>query len=199
MKQPSETIQFYDTNAEDYCKSTLETDMESLYIPFLELIPVGGKILDAGCGSGRDTKAFLERGYFVTSFDASARMVELSSHLTGLQTHHMRFQDVDFHDDFDGIWACSSLLHVQQTEIDDVIARLSTALRPQGILYLSFKEGKGERSLGGRHYTDFTEMSLKDFLTGRSEFEIVRIWTSNDPRPNREERWVNALVRKVEN
>jgi hypothetical protein len=116
-----------------------------------------------------------------------------------MQTHHMRFQDVDFHGDFDGIWACSSLLHVQQTEIDDVIARLSTALRPQGILYLSFKEGKGERSQGGRHYTDFTEMSLKDFLTGRSEFEIVRIWTSNDPRPSREERWVNALIRKLEN
>ena len=175
MKQPSETIQFYDTNAEDYCKSTLKTNMESLYIPFLELIPVGGRILDAGCGSGRDTKAFLERGYSVTSFDASIRMVELSSHLTGMQTHHMRFQDVDFHGNFDGIWACSSLLHVQQSEIDDVIARLSTALRPQGILYLSFKEGKGERSQGGRHYTDFTEVGLNNFFTGRSEFEIVRI------------------------
>ncbi len=66
--------------------------MESLYRPFLELVPGDGRILDAGCGSGRDTKAFLERGYQVTAIDASGKMIEATTRLTDRPAKQMRIQ-----------------------------------------------------------------------------------------------------------
>ena len=200
MSQHSEssTTRYYDDHAEDYISGTAHVDMESLYRPFLALVPEGGTILDAGCGSGRDTKAFVDRGYRVTSIDASAKMVEATAQLTGTPAQQLRFQDLNSKDEFDGIWACASLLHVPLVETDDVLEIFAAALRTGGVCYLSFKEGDGERREGDRCFTDFTEDSLRERLKRRERLDIVRIWTSTDLRPSRgQERWVNALTRKV--
>ena len=172
--------------------------MESLYRPFLELVPEAGMILDAGCGSGRDTKSFLDRGYQVTAIDASANMVEATTRLTGQPAKQLRFQGLEDQNEFDAIWACASVLHVPLAEIDDVLERFSTALRPGAVCYLSFKEGDSERTEGGRLFTDFTESSLLAQLNQQPSVVVVRISITNDLRPGRsEERWVNALVRKA--
>ena len=194
----SSTIRYYDKHAEDYVSATAHVDMGSLYRSFLTLVPEGGTILDAGCGSGRDTKAFVDRGYQVTSIDASARMVEAATRLTEKPVQQVRFQDLRSKGEFDGIWACASLLHVPLVETDDVLERFAAALRTGGVCYLSFKEGDGERREGDRCFTDFTEDSLRERLKRRETLDIVRIWTSTDLRPSRgQERWVNALTRKV--
>lgn len=200
MSQPYETstIWFYDDHADEYVSSTVGLEMESLYRPFLELVPEGGLILDAGCGSGRDTKAFLDRGYQVTAIDASANMVAATRQLTGQPARQMRFQELEDQNEFDAIWACASVLHVSLDELDDVLKRLAVALRPGGICYLSFKEGNSERTERDRLFTDFTESSLRAKLEQQPSFVVVSIWITNDLRPGRsEERWVNALVRKV--
>jgi SAM-dependent methyltransferase len=200
MSQHSEssTIRYYDDHADEYVSGTADVDMESLYQPFLELVAEGGSILDAGCGSGRDTKAFLDRGYRVSAIDGSVKMVEATKRLTGQSASQLRFQDLASEDEFDGIWACASLLHVSRAELDDVLARFVTALRPGGICYLSFKEGDGERSEGERQFTDFTEDDLREKLKRHKSLDVVRTWITNDLRPGRSnERWVNALVRKV--
>jgi SAM-dependent methyltransferase len=200
MSQHSEarTIRFYDDHTDEYVSGTVDVDMESLYRPFLELVPEGGKILDAGCGSGRDTKALLDRGYQVTAIDASANMVEATTRLTGQPAKQMRFQGLEDQNEFDAIWACASLLHVSLDEFDEVLERFAVALRPGGICYLSFKEGDSERTEGGRLFTDFTESSLRAKLEQQPSFVAVCIWITNDLRPGRsEERWANALVRKV--
>lgn len=192
------TIRFYDDHADEYVSGTVNVDMESLYQPFLEAVPEGGKILDAGCGSGRDAKAFLDRGYQVTTIDASLRMVEAATELTGQPAKLLRFQEVDAADEFNGIWACASLLHIPLSELDDVLRRFSTALRAGGVFYASFKEGDGERICGGRLFTDFTEASLREKLRQVPALEVLRIWTTTDLRPGRSaERWANALVRKA--
>ena len=200
MSQPYETstIGFYDDHADEYVSSTVGLEMESLYRPFLELVPEGGLILDAGCGSGRDTKAFLDRGYQVTAIDASANMVAATRQMTGQPARQMRFQELKNQNEFDAIWACASVLHVSLAELDDVLKRLAVALRSGGVCYLSFKEGNGERTERDRLFTDFTEISLLAQLDQQPSVEVVRIWITNDLRPGRsEERWVNALVRKV--
>ncbi len=200
MSQLSEvpTIRFYDDHADEYVSGTVGVDMESLYRPFLELVPEGGLILDAGCGSGRDTKAFVDRGYRVTAIDASAKMVEATERLTGQPAKQMRFQGLEDQNEFDAIWACASLLHVSRAELGGVLKRFVAALRPGGVCYLSFKEGDGERTERDRLFTDFTESSLLAQLDQQPSVEVVRIWITNDLRPGRsEERWVNALVRKV--
>ena len=200
MSQPSETstIRFYDDHADEFISGTVDVDMESLYRPFLELVPGDGRILDAGCGSGRDTKAFLERGYQVTASDASGKMIEATTRLTNRPAKQMRIQELEDQDEFDAIWACASVLHISRVELDDVLKRFATALRPEGICYLSFKEGNGERTERGRHFTDFTASSLRAKLEQQSSFVIIRVWADNDLRPDQVgERWVNALVRKV--
>ena len=198
MSQHSEstTIRYYNKHAREYVGSTVNLNMGDLYHPFLDGLPKGGSILDLGCGSGRDTKTFLELGYNVTAVDASSQMVTATTHLTGQPAQQMQFQEIDFHETFDGIWACASLLHVPMKELGDVVVRLLAALRPNGIFYSSFKEGSGERMNGDRLFVDFTEMGLGDLLKEQHCVANVRTWTTTDLRPGRKQRWVNALAKK---
>lgn len=192
------TIRHYNEHAEEFIADTVAVNMEPLYLPFLECIPQGGSILDAGCGSGRDTKAFQERGYEVTAIDASARMVEAASRLTSAPVRQMRFQEMDWDEEFDGVWACASVLHVPRSEIGDVLRRFVRALRPAGVAFLSFKRGDGERQVAGRHFTDFTKDVLTKYVLECPGLEMVRLWGSNDQRLGREgEEWVSVIARKV--
>src|SRR5215469_8051738 len=102
------TTDYYDRYAAEFCENTFTVDVSALYIPFLRDIPEGGAILDAGCGSGRDSLAFLSRGYRVVSIDASSEMVDAATKHTGQQTLLLSFNEIDFTDEFDGIWACGS-------------------------------------------------------------------------------------------
>jgi 2-polyprenyl-3-methyl-5-hydroxy-6-metoxy-1,4-benzoquinol methylase len=138
-----DTIGYYDRNAVRFAADTADLDMSALYERFLQHLPPGGRILDAGCGVGRDALAFAERGYSVTAFDASAEMVRLARERVGSRAEvlHMRFEDVASQEEFDGIWACASLLHVPAADFPSVAARLAWALRPRGAWYMSFKLG----------------------------------------------------------
>jgi len=198
MNQQSEdsTQRYYEERAEEYLARTANVDMGSVYEPFLAHIPSGGRILDAGCGPGRDALAFLKKGFHVTAFDASLKMAEIASHQTGLVVDQMRFQDLSYDSEFDGIWACASLLHVSSTEIDNVLLKLSHALKPGGFWYMSFKEGYGERVEDGRRFLDFTEASLKTRLGSIPGISIIRIWSCEDQAGRVGIRWVNALVRR---
>ena len=197
MNQHSEdlTQRYYEDKAEEYLARTSHLDMESLYKPFLELIPAGGTILDAGCGPGRDTLSFLKKDFQITAFDASAKMVELASKQTGVAAFQMRFQELNYEQEFDGIWACASLLHVPFCELDDIISRFSRALKTGGICFMSFKNGNGERFDDGRRYIDFTEATLRQKLADISGLSILRIWGTEDQAGRNGVQWVNALVR----
>lgn len=199
MSQHSEsTIQYYEHHADEYVRETLDVDMQSLHTPFLELIPSGGTILDAGCGSGRDSRAFKDRGFAVTAIDASKGMADRASQLLDQPVAVVRLQDLSFTSEFDGIWACASLLHVPRQELNDVVFRMIRALKPNGVCFFSFKEGDGERLDGGRYFNDLQIESLERLLVGHSEIEVVRLWTTFDVRPDqRQFRWVNSIVRRV--
>ena len=123
------TLEYYQHHADDFFNSTVNVDMCSLYTPFLEHVPKGGRILDAGCGSGRDSKAFLQQGYQVEAFDATAEMAKLASQHTGLSVKQITFSDVDAVNHYDGIWCCASLLHVSAAELPDAMAKLARELK----------------------------------------------------------------------
>lgn len=198
LKAMDSTIEYYERNAEAFELDTAGLDMEYLYGPFLEHIPPSGRILDAGCGPGRDSRAFLDRGYDVVAFDASERMVELASRRTGKNCILLRFDEMEFSEEFDGIWASASLLHVPRAQLNDAFRRLLRAAKSGGVLYMSFKLGTGERMKDGRQFTDFTEEDLAVFVGTFPEAEILRIWHTSDQRPGRTgEQWVNALLRKA--
>src|SRR4051794_32080274 len=142
-----DTIGYYDRNAAEFAAQMANLDLEPLYQRFLRHVRPGGRILDAGCGVGRDALAFAQRGYEVVAFDASEAMVRLARERVGNRAvvHLMRFRDLQWQNEFDGIWTCASLLHVPKLSFTDVTTRLAMALRPEGVWYMSFKLGTEER------------------------------------------------------
>lgn len=198
MNLPSdETIRYFDQNADEYALSTVGIDMSAFYEPFLAMVSQGRAILDAGCGSGRDTKAFLDRGYAVTAFDASENMASLAAKTTGIRVGVRRLQDVDFGCDFDGVWASASLLHLPRADLLDAITRLAKALRLGGVLYASFKLGIGEQVADGRLFTYLSETELRSLLRVVPLLSLATLWTTADLRPSRSDRWLNVLATKV--
>lgn len=190
------TLKYYQDNAQTFFDGTVNIDMSSLYETFTQHLAPGARVLDAGCGSGRDTKAFQEMGYQVEAFDASPAMVELARKHTGLPVKVMTFAEVDWKEEFDGIWCCASLLHVPAAELPGVMRRVADALKPGGVWYVSFKYGDGEREVDGRRFTDMDEVGLRALVSTIAENKIAKLWFSQDKRPARSEVWINGVVRK---
>ncbi|MEG2091102.1 class I SAM-dependent methyltransferase, partial [Niameybacter sp.] len=116
----NQTLNYYNTNAQDFIAGTLNVDMSELRNTFTKHLPQEAYILDAGCGSGRDSLAFKEAGYMVTAIDGSEAMCQQTEALIGQPVRHMVFQEVEDVQLYDGIWACATLLHVPDDEMVDV-------------------------------------------------------------------------------
>ena len=191
------TIDYYNLNAENFIENTQNVDMHLSLDKFLHLLNAGAAILDFGCGSGRDTKYFLNKGYQVTATDGSAELCRLASVFTGIKVKEMLFGELDEIDTYDGIWACSSILHLPKKELLLVIRKMCDALKGTGVIYTSFKYGDFEGVRNGRYFTDFNEDSFKKFIAGIPELTIEDHWITGDVRPGRgDERWLNLILRK---
>ena len=191
------TLQYYTDNAEDFVTGTLSADMSEARQHFLQYLPASARILDFGCGSGRDAKAFLDLGYQVDACDCSAELCRIAGEVAGIQVRQMLFQDLDETAVYDGIWACASILHLSKEELKTVLRKIAAALKDQGVLYTSFKYGTFEGMRGGRYFTDFTEDTAKEFFDSVPALQILTVWITGDIRPGREEeRWINILARR---
>ena len=192
------TISYYDSNAISYAHSTVNVDLSELYDRFLPLIKKNGHILDAGCGSGRDSKYFIEKGHKVTAFDGSAEMCKIASSYIGQEVKHIRFEDFKEINKYDGIWACSSILHLEKNTLKEVLHNLSRALKDDGYIYASFKVGDEECFIGDRYFSNFTKESFSCFLNEIKNLAIHDVWITNDKRKIRcEELWLNTILKKV--
>lgn len=191
------TLAYYNTNAYDFAANTVNANIEEIRDKFINLIPRHAYILDFGCGSGRDTKKFLDKGYLVDAIDGSDELCKLASAYTGINVQKMLFQELDVANKYDAIWACSSILHLSKTELIDVLEKMNMALKTNGIIYTSFKYGdfKGERN--GRYFIDMTETTFAELIKNAPTLVIEEQWITNDARPERgEEKWLNLILRK---
>lgn len=189
-----DTIKYYNDNAQSYYDNTVNADMSDCYNKFLQYIPDGGTILDAGCGSGRDSKYFMSKGYDVTAIDGSAELCKLASHNIGKPVECLNFLDMDYDKDFDGIWACASLLHVDKKDIEAVIRKMYLALDNTGHIYASFKYGESDRIQGDRYFNDYNEETIKKLF---KDFDIKELWLSDDVRTDRTDKWINIIARRA--
>lgn len=192
------TMEYYNGNATRFYQDTIHVEFSEIQKNFTQYLLQGARILDFGCGSGRDSKAFLDQGYQVDSLDGSEEMCKLAEKLTGQSVRQMRFQDFEETSYYDGIWACASLLHLEPEELKEVLLHLYNALKMDGYLYASFKYGEFTGIRNGRYFTDMTQESLMEIVQSAGGFETVDIQISTDARPGRDdEKWINIILRKT--
>ncbi|MBL4765140.1 MAG: class I SAM-dependent methyltransferase [Colwellia sp.] len=191
---------FYNENANCFFNDTVNADLSAIYQQFLPLLISDSHILDAGCGSGRDTYFFIKQGFQVTAFDASEALVAKASEYTGVDVTLNTFEN--FHSQslqplFDAIWACASLLHVPSNKISASFTNLAKQLKGGGIFYCSFKYGNNDTSRNGRNFTNADEERLSIFIKNTG-LVIDKTWITDDVRPDRHnEKWLNAILIKV--
>lgn len=192
----SSTDRFYEENAAEYFERTVGADLTHLYEPFFELLPDRARILDAGCGSGRDLPTFVGRGYRAMGIDASPRLVALAQAYSGAPCAVLRLEDLNYDRCFDGIWACASLLHLPKVTLPVVLRRLHRALAAGGVLFASVQEGNGEkRHVDGRFYAYYTPSEFHDAME-HAGFAIEHEWVTKDAlREAKGPRWLNVLAR----
>lgn len=191
------TLSYYDNHADEFYRGTVNVDFTATQERFLAKLKKGSRILDLGCGSGRDTKFFLERGYDVEAVDGSAELCRLASQYTGVRVKQMLFEELSAVDQYDGIWACSSILHLPIDKLHEVMQKMATALKKNGIIYTSFKYGTFAGERNGRYFTDMTEATFADLIKESISLAVEEQWISSDARPERsEEKWLNLFLRK---
>lgn len=191
------TINYYNENSKSFIEGTVAVDFTRVQDTFLQLLPSKGTILDFGCGSGRDTKYFLEQGYKVDAIDGSIELCKLASDYTGINVKHMFFHELIDVEKYDGVWACASILHVKKIELSDILHKMYTATKKNGIIYISFKYGNFEGERNGRYFTDMTEETMEELLTHVPKLKVEKQWITGDVRVGRgDERWLNMILRK---
>ncbi len=193
------TLSYYNNNAGQFVSGTVDVEFQETQERFLKYLDRGSRILDLGCGSGRDTKYFLDRGYQAAATDGSEELCRIASDYTGIPVACRLFQELDEIQEYHGIWACSSILHLNRAELADVMGKIRIALRPGGVLYTSFKYGESEGLRGGRYFTDMTEKTLETLLVEVPGYEVRELWVTPDVRPGREtEFWLNVILQRVD-
>ena len=188
--------EYYNKNADDFYNATCNVDLSDIYQKFEKYLPERAHILDAGCGSGRDSKYFLSKGCEVSAIDASQEMTTRAKVLTGLDVREMYFQDIIEVEVYDAIWTCASLLHVPKKDIHEVLQKLTKSLKVSGVWYMSFKYGDTEREKDNRLFNDYTEDTLADLISNYPQLSILELWLTDDRREDRDDKWINLIVKK---
>ena len=197
MKQDL-TINYYNEMSQEFIDSTVNVDFTMTQNKFMNKLQAGCHILDFGCGSGRDSKCFINKGFQVTAIDGSIELCKYASELTGLNVKHMYFQELCDIDVYDAIWACSSILHLPYYDLKDVMAKMIVALKQNGIIYTSFKYGKYEGERNGRYFIDMDDDKFKNFIINYPNITVEELWITGDVRPGRKnEQWLNVILRKL--
>ena len=188
------TLNWYRENLEGFIARTGTVDMTAHYRAFLEYVPAGGYVMDLGCGAGGASEYFTRMGYRVLAADGCRELSEHTRDRAGCEVRCMRFDELVYTDEFDGIWACASMLHVPKDELPGILRLIRRALKKGGAFYASFKYGETERQKNGRFFSDFTEDSLRSLLDEAGGFRVMKLWVTNDARPERaDERWANMV------
>jgi 2-polyprenyl-3-methyl-5-hydroxy-6-metoxy-1,4-benzoquinol methylase len=189
------SIEFYNVNSEVFISNTVRADMSKLYEKFEKHLKKKAVILDLGCGSGRDTRHFISKGYDVVSVDGSEKMVEYCKEHSTNEIYCSTFETFSSPMKFDAIWACASLLHVKRENIVKIISKYIDMLKNNGIFFMSFKLRKSDYSKDGRTFTCFTKDELIELISINYTVNLLDVIESTDVRENRDnEDWISVVI-----
>lgn len=194
-----DSIDYYNQYANQYFENTVDLELGEIIDGFIEYLPDGAEVMDLGCGSGRDSLYFIERGFDVTAVDGSHELSELASIHIGQDVLTMRFHELSFSDVFDGVWANASLFHMAPQGLKEVLNKIYNSLKVGGILHMSFKHGDFEGVYEGRYFKYYRTKELEELIETIDGFQILKLSKTFDVRPYRqEERWLHVIVKKTE-
>lgn len=189
----NKTLNYYNDKAKEFIEDTILVDMGFSRDRFLKHVKDEGHILDFGCGSGRDSKKFIDLGYQVSAIDGCETICEITSEYLGIDVKCLRFNELNEVNKYDGIWACASILHLNMNELEDVFNKMKKALKDDGAIYTSFKLGEFEGERNGRYFTYMTEDRLNKVI---GDLKIEDMWVTSDGRVNRHsEKWLNTVLK----
>lgn len=136
----TDTLAWYAANAATFATAADTVDLSALHAAFIARLPAGARVLDFGCGSGRDARAFVRMGCRVAALEPCEALARIAESVLGFSVRHGRVEELDDRGVYDGVWACASLLHVPVTSMREVLARLARSLVPGGVLYVSSED-----------------------------------------------------------
>lgn len=191
------TITYYNHNAKEFSENTKNITFTEIQDKFLGYLEPESRLLDLGCGSGRDTKYFLEHGFQVDAMDGSEELCKIASKFTGIEVNCKLFQELSCKEVYDGVWACASILHLKTKDLQEVFIKVAEALKEQGVVYISFKYGVFEGMRNGRYFNDMNQEKIHSLLERISFFKVEEMWITSDARKDREEeKWLNLILRR---
>jgi mutator protein MutT len=193
------TLAYYRDNAREYIRETIDLDAHHhIRQRFLDLLPINSLILDLGCGSGRDSRYFVDRGHRIMAVDAVEEMAEQAARHLGQPVRVARAEDLDEVAAYDAIWACAVLVHLPRSRIEAAIKRIVRALKPDGICYMSFKKGETEyQDHKGRFFADYSPPRMEQLLARFPELKRLDLSESSSVLWGQHQQWLNVLVKKV--
>ena len=189
---------YYESNAERYAAETFSADMSEQYQRFLPLLKKGAKILDVGSGSGRDACYFQKHGYQVTALEPSKNLCREIRKVFSGEIICSDIQNYRPKERYDGIWACASLIHLQEEEILRFFEKIDLYLNDNGVVYVSGKNGISTGEVeDGRFFLEFTERLVEKILTVNEQLKPEQLWYTEDVSGRQGFRWLNVVLRML--
>lgn len=194
------TLDYYNNNAETYVSKTINSDMSKLCDEFLNFLQPNSLILDVGCGSGRDSLYFKNKGHRVVAMDGSKEICKIAQNVLKQPVLCMDILDINFNDKFDGVWACASLLHAKKSDLPQIFTNIYNSLKLDGIFNFSAKFGDSERTDElDRNFTDFNKPFLQNMLeeiSPSAKFKLEDYSETGDTLNRNDTTWCNFMLKK---
>ncbi|MGH8597798.1 MAG: class I SAM-dependent methyltransferase [Gammaproteobacteria bacterium] len=193
------TVDHYERHAERYWTGTCEHDVRQNIDALLDRI-VGQppfRVLDLGCGPGRDLKTFTELGHHAIGIDLATRFVEMARRFSGCEVWQQDFLALDLPEaSFDGIYANAALFHVPSIALPDVLARLRSSLKPAGVLLSSNPRGDNREGWSNERYGAYYDLDRwRSYLVAAGFDELLHYYR---PRglPRDQQPWLASVWRR---
>lgn len=193
------TKNYYNINSKNYFDKTANVQPVNAWREFVDILPVNAHILDAGCGSGRDSNHFLSQGFKVTSMDISDEMAKLASQNISQEVLVRSFLDIDEEGIYDAVWCYASLLHLTKKELEITLQKIHQSLHKGGVLFMCFKHGNMDGITPcGRYYFDMNDARYDQLNLLSKGWIEEKVWIEPCPRKTNEDRpdWYSILLRK---